>query len=156
MAQNKGSKFTGPAIGIAVAIGVGFWLSNAKLGSGGGAGIGSAGNNLKPIATAPVSPPVKASEPVTTPTPAAPSKAAISIQVDAATNAVRYLIDGTATEPGKFAEQVKVFLEKNPSIKELTLTFPKETPAADVLAVQQVLSSFSGVTYTVGEQTKSQ
>ena len=154
MAQGKGSKFTGPAVGIALLAGLAFWLSNARLGSGGGAGIGTSGNSLKPTATTPADPP-KTSEPAT-PKPAAPTKAAISIQVDAATNSVRYLIEGATTEPGKFAEQLKAFLEKNPNIKELTLTFPKETPAADVLAVQQALSSFPGVTYTVGEQAKPQ
>jgi hypothetical protein len=155
MAQGKGSKFTGPAVGIALIAGVAFWLSNAKLGSGGGAGIGGAGNTIKPAATTPTPTPAKTKEPAT-PAPAAPTRAAVSIQVDPSTNSVRYLLEGTATEPGKFSAQLKVFLEKNPSIKEIVLTFPKETPAADVLAVQQAISSFPGVTYTVGEQAKPQ
>jgi hypothetical protein len=148
----KGKSPAGPLAAAAIIAGLGFWLYNAKLGAGGGPGIGGGKTSVIPTGdnNGSKSEPVKATEPAPTPASASlPTKAAVSIQVDPASNTVRYVLEKQTIEPGKFQEQLKLFLEKNPSIKEIILTFPQETPAADVLAVQQAISSFPGVTYTV-------
>jgi hypothetical protein len=148
----KGRSSAGPIAGLAIIAGLGFWLYNAKLGDGGGVGLGGKESGIVPTSRGDnkSAPSAKTPDPATTPTSTSvPTKATVSIQVEAASNTVRYVLEGQSTEPGKFQEQLKLFLEKNPNIKEIILTFPQETPAADVLAVQQAISSFPGVTYTV-------
>lgn len=151
MAQGKKGNGTAIGVGLAGLLALGAWLYNAKLGGGGSETSGDKGpaSVVTPTAGSAPTPAKPESKPAPPETKPSITKVTVSIALDPSSNSIRYLIEQEVVEPGKFKEQFGAFVQKNPSLKEVTLRFPPETPAADVIALKDAISSFQGLTYTI-------